>query len=409
MSANVPLNKLSNPQFKSFLEKYCKKSVPDQSTLRKRYVSECYTETMNNIRQTVQNRFLFFVVDETTDVCGRYIANLMVGVLGESSSNKSFLISCKHIEKTNNETISRFIVEGLSNLFLPKAVPHDKIVLMLSDAAPYMIKAAQNLKIFYPNLIHNTCLAHGVNRVAEEVRNQFPVVNDFINNVKKVFVKAPLRVQLYKEMLPGIPLPPKPILTRWGTWVEAALFYAQHFESIKKVLTELSSEDSSAAISESNQLAANPQLSQQLAYIKNNFSIFPKLFLELEKQDVLLIDAINLIENFKKTMNSLKGKIGKCISKKLNDTLSKNNGYQILKNVSMVLMGDIVEGLEIDPNILSALSNAPITSVDVERSFSAYKLILSDRRQSFLAENLEKHIIVSVNSNITINLNDATL
>lgn len=242
-------------------------------------------------------------------------------------------------------------------------------------------------------------MAHGVNRVAEEIRNQFPIVNDFINNVK-----APLRVQLYKETLPDVPLPPKPILTRSGTWVEAALFYSEHFKGIKKVLSELS-EDSSAAISESNRLAANLQLNQQLAYIKNHFSMFPKLFLELEKQEVLLVDSINLTENFRRTMNSLNGKIGKCISKKLNDTLSKNKGYQILKDVSIVLNGDFVEGLQIAPNILSALSNAPITSVDVERSFSAYKLILSDRRQSFLAENIEKHLIVSVYRNISSSSN----
>lgn len=195
-------------------------------------------------------------------------------------------------------------------------------------------------------------------------------------------------------MLPDIPLPPKPVLTRWGTWLEAALFYSEQFEGIKKVLSELS-DDSSAAIIESNQLVANPQLSQHLAYIKNHFSGIPKLLLELEKQNILLVDSVNLIENFAKTISKLTGKNGNCISKKLNEVLCKNEGFQILKNVSKVLSGEFVEGLQISPGIISALSNAPITSVDVERSFSAYKSILSDRRQSFLLDNLEKHLIVS--------------
>jgi hypothetical protein len=71
-----------------------------------------------------------------------------------------------------------------------------------------MIKASANLNIFYKNLIHVTGLAHGINRVAEEIRCQFPLVNSLISNVKKI---SPLRVQVYKEKLPNVPpLPPEP-------------------------------------------------------------------------------------------------------------------------------------------------------------------------------------------------------
>jgi hypothetical protein len=49
------------------------------------------------------------------------------------------------------------------------------------------------------------------------IRLELPVVNSLVTNIKKVFIKAPLRVQVYREKLPGIPLPPEPVLTRWGT------------------------------------------------------------------------------------------------------------------------------------------------------------------------------------------------
>lgn len=136
---------------------------------------------------------------------------------------------------------------------------------------------------------------------------------------------------------------------------------------------------------------------QQLAYIKSNFSLFPQIITKLEKQDVSLVESVNLIETFKQDIqHKIKGKIGNCISKKLSDTLAKNEGFQILSNVAKVLTGDVIEDLTIAPNIISALSNAPITSVDVERSFSAYRHILSDRRQSFLSDNIEKHLVVSL-------------
>lgn len=109
---------------------------------------------------------------------------------------------------------------------------------MLSDAAAYMLKAYTNSKKFYVHLIHCTCLAHGLNRVAETIRTQFPLVNDLIKTGKKVFLKAPLRVQLFRDRMAGVPLPPEPVITRWGTWLDAANYYADHFEFFKEIILE---------------------------------------------------------------------------------------------------------------------------------------------------------------------------
>jgi len=58
---------------------------------------------------------------------------------------------------------------------------------MLSDAAPYMVKATNNLKPFYSNLIHVTCAAHGILWIAENIMDIFHEINDLINNGKKFF------------------------------------------------------------------------------------------------------------------------------------------------------------------------------------------------------------------------------
>jgi hypothetical protein len=58
---------------------------------------------------------------------------------------------------------------------------------MYTDTAAYMLKAATALKVFYPNLIHFTCLAHGLQGVAEEVRAKFPQVNKLISMKKRCF------------------------------------------------------------------------------------------------------------------------------------------------------------------------------------------------------------------------------
>lgn len=59
-------------------------------------------------------------------------------------------------------------------LLYPEGVKHDNILLFVSDAAPYMVKAGKNIKALYSKMEHVTCLAHGLHRVAEEVRRHFP-------------------------------------------------------------------------------------------------------------------------------------------------------------------------------------------------------------------------------------------
>lgn len=56
---------------------------------------------------------------------------------------------------------------------------------------------------------------------------------------KKSFLKAPSRINKYRIEIPGIPLPPEPIITRWGTWLNAALFHANNFEKFKNVIESL--------------------------------------------------------------------------------------------------------------------------------------------------------------------------
>lgn len=80
----------------------------------------------------------------------------------------------------------------------------------------------------------------------------------------------------------------------------------------------------------------------------------------------------------------------------------KNSGFELLIKINKILrLDENSEDLDInlDVSILTALKNAPITSVDVERSFSSYKHILSDRRQNFLPENIEKHLIINCYAN----------
>jgi hypothetical protein len=106
--------------------------------------------------------------------------------------------------------------------------------------------------------------------VAETIRLQFPLVNALISQGKKIFLKAPLRVQIFKEKMPGIPLPPQPVLTRWGTWLDAAMYYADNFESFKEVVLDFS-ESTSQSIKDCQTVLKNQEIKQNLAFLKANY------------------------------------------------------------------------------------------------------------------------------------------
>lgn len=91
------------------------------------------------------------------------------------------------------------------------------------------------LKTLYPKLIHVTCFAHGFHRIAEEIRDEFSEVDAFISNMKKAFLKCPQRIQIFREVAPNLPIAPAPVLTRWGTWLQAVEYYVANFSQIKRV------------------------------------------------------------------------------------------------------------------------------------------------------------------------------
>jgi hypothetical protein len=74
-----------------------------------------------------------------------------------------------------------------------------------------MLKTGKLLKALYPNMLHITCLAHALHRICEFVRDEFPDIDKLISLCKKIFLKAPSRVSLYKELYPLLPLPPAPV------------------------------------------------------------------------------------------------------------------------------------------------------------------------------------------------------
>jgi len=110
LKSNIPLFKVSEKAMKSFLEKYTGRKTPSLTSLDN-CVNTLYEETLTKIRDQLEDNHLYFIVDETTDVCGRYVLNTLVGILN-GEKVKSILLSVKYLSKYDVNSIRQEIVKS---------------------------------------------------------------------------------------------------------------------------------------------------------------------------------------------------------------------------------------------------------------------------------------------------------
>lgn len=274
----------------------------------------------------------------------------------------------------------------------------------------------RSLQTLYPKMLHLTCLAHGLHRIAEYIRLEFPEVNRLISNTKAVFIKvtigktycqyffkiqfllqAPCRRQIFKNKYPNLPLPPSPCITRWGTWLEAAGYYCDHFEEVKSVLDKLHDEDSDA-IRAAKVCFTSQKIKIDLAYIKANFKCISVGITKLQFKGLSLNESIDIMESVRSNLDSLPNK--KYLNK-MSSVIARNPGYNSILGIRSILFNNCEYADEyieaVQPEELSFFKWCPTTSCDVERSFSVYNSFLTVTRRKFTFENIKYHLIIQCN------------
>lgn len=203
-------------------------------------------------------------------------------------------------------------------------------------------------------------------------------------------------MQKFREECPGQALPPKPVTTRWGTWLEAAVYYCDNFDQVKSVVGQLNDADAEA-IKMSKAKFAEPKIKNDLAFIKANFASIVNATVKLETQGLPLNDSVETYDSIRKSLNSMKRKD---FVQKMEAVNKRNAGYKDIVAIRDVLNGHQIKNKYVEklsPNELTMFRYCPVTSSDVERSFSRYKGVLTEKRRTFTFENLKKHMIVYCN------------
>jgi hypothetical protein len=101
-------------------------------------------------------------------------------------------------------------------------------------------------------------------------------------------------MQKFKEEAPTLLFPPQPIITRWGTWLDAANYYCTNYSEIEKIFNKFDPNDSFSI--KSVQELFSVTMSRSLAYIKANVCGISKSITRLETFGIQLCDAINIVK-----------------------------------------------------------------------------------------------------------------
>lgn len=136
--------------------------------------------------------------------------------------------------------------------------------------------------------------------------------------MEKIFLKASYRVKKFREIAKDVP--PQPVIIRRGTWLNASLYYSEHFKCIKRVVDELDSEDA-ISIKKVQKLFKSSRLSSNLIYIKANFGTLPESIAQSITHGLRLSESLKTLNEIINSINKAPKEIGIAINKKMKNVL----------------------------------------------------------------------------------------
>lgn len=277
--------------------------TPSSSNLRQYYVPNIYESIIDKIRIEVGEDPIYLIVDETTDKCNRNVFNVMVGHLNGKYS-KPMLLMVRFLEVADNIHVSQAILDALKLLWNGN-IYYDRLWLILTDMGSYMLKSVDNLKksSLFPNLKNVTCILHVLHNVCEKLRDEKDLINEFISKFQNIICKSNQRKKKFKQIT-NLPLPPKAVITRWGTWLETAFYFSKNFTKVSEFVNNLDSRKSKAIELAQKLLNGENRLNleyQLISILKYEF--LPEIIDKLQTQGLSIDRQMELFNEVKSKLD----------------------------------------------------------------------------------------------------------
>ncbi|CAB1316474.1 unnamed protein product [Coregonus sp. 'balchen'] len=198
-----------------------------QRHLRTEYLPELYPQYEQDIKDAVDRKDIYVILDETTDAFDRCALAILLQPVGERPVEADLAF----LDKDNFTTMSQGVISCLNN----NGVDFNNVWAFVSDSASYMKTAFISiLKGLFPNSGHITCFAYLLS--LEDVNRLYALV-------KKVSCQAPQRcLELRSFMLENCHSPVMPVYavqTRWGSWICAVKYLAEYMDVLTDFTTTL--------------------------------------------------------------------------------------------------------------------------------------------------------------------------
>ena len=218
--------------------------------------------------------------------------------------------------------------------------------------------AGNVLKKIYPNLLHVTYLAHLMHNCALKIKSVYKEVDDLIAAVKASVVKNKTRAADFDVC----GRPPQSVVTRWGSWLDAANYYAEKLPQAWEIVNSWNGEG--VIVRKAKSIVNEQKLTSQLTEISQCYNGLTNLILKMENSTYTIQKAYEDINSLGFGSDPLQLK--KYIKKRL-----KKNDVKIIVELTRPDIPPVLYA-----KLLQCQSNAP----SVERSFSLLKSFLRPNR-----------------------------
>ena len=216
--------------------------------------------------------------------------------------------------------------------------------------------------------MHVTCVAHLLHNCAMRVRAHFKNIDEVIATIKAATIKNKDRKKNFHNA--GLPSPPDPVITRWATWLRAALYYSENLPAVRTIVNNWTS--AGLLVSRAKDAINVEGLVSDLVKI-NQYRTLAANVEFLEGSACTTTKAYGLLKNmqFDDDPCAIKDYINKRLS---------NSDLETIINCT---------NLTINPTSYALLQKAQPTSAAVERSFSMLNKSLRKDR-NFDVKNAKK-------------------
>lgn len=349
-SADIPLSKLNNEKLQDLFKFLGRKLVPE-STARLYLLNNFAKKLNSKLKEYLQNEKIFIIMDES-EINGTKYFNLLAGRI--NAPNVNFVLDV-YVLPENTSMDSNLVISILNRNITAYGLNINDLVLIVTDAARYMTKACKDLKTINPNFFHVTCLAHLVHNCAMRIKAFYTAVDHCISSVKAITVKN----RRISSLFSIIGKPPSVIVTRWSSWLKAAIYYSNNLVIVRKIVNEIG--DEGILIKRAKEAVNDKKLHKDLISITSNYRCLIDVLDRFETSEVDMKTGYEMIHgiDFLEDPVELKNYVI--------NRLSVNDIKKLL-----TLQNEMIA-----PTTYAYLKKCLPTSIPAERSFSMLKKLLN--------------------------------